>query len=168
MTTTRDGFVLDPDTGIAAISHDPGDTIDHPVDYAGWLRGGDQDWSPRSVYHAGAIVNPTVGNSNAKRYRATTAGRSGNTAPTWPSSSTVTDGGITWTTVGSRPTVSSVSVAAASGITATSQGIDATGNVVTVRVSGGTAGSTYRVTVTATLSTGEVVERSFDVIVEDL
>lgn len=159
-------FEINPVNGVPMIDKDAGDTLDYRIAYHEWLRGGDVDWSPRAVYALGQTVWPRVGNSNAKRYRCTAAGRAGSTQPTWASSGAVTDGGVTWTTIGAVPTMASASASADSGITVGSATVDATGNVVTVRISGGTAGQTYRVTVAATLSTGEVVEMSFDVVVK--
>lgn len=162
-----DRFQDNPVTGIPRIDKDAGDALDYRIAYADFLRGGDVDWSPRATYALGQTLWPRIANSNQKRYRCTTPGQAGTTRPTWPSSSTVTDGSVVWTTIGAVPTVSSAVASGDTGITVGTATVDATGNVVTVRVSGGTAGQTYRVTVTATLSTSETVERSFDVMVRD-
>ena len=44
----------------------------------------------------GAIVQPLTAQNNGLIYEVTTAGTSGSSEPTWPSSGTVTDGGVTW------------------------------------------------------------------------
>jgi hypothetical protein len=53
-------------------------------------------WLPNHAYAAGAVVTETTG---LPMWRATVAGTSAGTEPTWPAASpwTVTDGGVTWT-----------------------------------------------------------------------
>jgi len=55
-------------------------------------------WRPSTAYNAGALVKPTAG-SNSFFYECTTAGTSGSTEPTWPTTdgATVTDGTVVWT-----------------------------------------------------------------------
>lgn len=57
-------------------------------------------WESNHVYIVGDIVRPTTGNSHV--YRVTTAGTSGSTEPTWPTSSgaTVVNGTATFTEYG--------------------------------------------------------------------
>jgi hypothetical protein len=54
-------------------------------------------WTASTAYPLGAIVRPTTG--NGRTYRATTAGTTAATQPTWPTTAggTVTDGTVTWT-----------------------------------------------------------------------
>lgn len=63
-----------------------------PVDYAVWIAG--------TVYALGAERIPTA--RNGHYYAVTTAGTSGATEPTWPTTSgaTVTDGTVVWTEQG--------------------------------------------------------------------
>jgi len=55
-------------------------------------------WQPSTAYSAGALVKPTAG-SNSFFYECTTAGTSGTTEPTWPTTdgATVTNGTVVWT-----------------------------------------------------------------------
>jgi hypothetical protein len=55
-------------------------------------------WESLHEYAVGDIVTPTT--PNAHIYRVTTAGTSGATEPTWPASSTVTNGSVTFTEYG--------------------------------------------------------------------
>jgi hypothetical protein len=54
-------------------------------------------WAATTAYSVGDLVIPTVG--NGRIYRCTTAGTSGSSQPTWPTTrgGTVSDGGAVWT-----------------------------------------------------------------------
>jgi len=67
---------------------------------------------------------------------------------------------INWTDLGNA-TVSSVSYTPISGLTLTPQGV--TGSVSTVRISGMTHGQIYALEATATLSTGETLNRNVSI-----
>ena len=67
---------------------------------------------------------------------------------------------ISWTDLGNA-TLSSVSYTPISGLTLTSMGVS--GNVSTVRVSGMTHGQIYALEATATLSTGETLNRNISI-----
>ena len=67
---------------------------------------------------------------------------------------------IEWTDLGAA-TVSSVAYTAISGVTMTPQGVS--GSVSTVRLSGLVHGRTYQLEASATLSTGEVLNRNVPV-----
>lgn len=57
-------------------------------------------WAASTAYAVGDTVQPTT--ANGYYYRATVAGTTGTTEPTWPTSAdTVSDGGVTWEYVGS-------------------------------------------------------------------
>jgi hypothetical protein len=64
---------------------------------------------------------------------------------------------ITWTDLGNA-TLASVAYTAIPGVTLTPQGVN--GSVSTVRVSGLVHGRTYQLEATATLSTGETLNRN--------
>lgn len=74
---------------------------------ATWYVGiiGAPTWAASTAYSAGNYVVPTNFNSLAgstgRIFKCTTAGTSGSTQPTWPTTAggTVTDGGVTWTEV---------------------------------------------------------------------
>lgn len=58
---------------------------------------GAPDWTKTTAYTAGKVVKPVT--ANGRSYRCTTAGTSGATEPTWPTTknATVADGDIVWT-----------------------------------------------------------------------
>lgn len=67
---------------------------------------------------------------------------------------------INWTDLGNA-TVASVSYTPITGLTLTPQGV--TGSVSTVRISGMTHGQIYALEATATLSTGETLNRNVSI-----
>lgn len=62
-------------------------------------------WAASAAYSVGALVAPTTGNDLGHYFKATVAGTSGATEPTWPTvvGQTVTDGTVTWVCMGARP-----------------------------------------------------------------
>ena len=56
-------------------------------------------WAATTAYALGDTVNPTSGKENGFKYVCTTAGTSGASEPTWPTTegATVVDGTVTWT-----------------------------------------------------------------------
>lgn len=62
-------------------------------------------WQASHAYSSGAYVIPTtfgsISGQTGKIFKCTTAGTSGSSQPTWPTSAggTVTDGGVTWTEI---------------------------------------------------------------------
>lgn len=76
---------------------DPSAATSTAADVARWLklRDGTQSWEASKAYPVGTCIAPN--GWQWERYEITTAGTSGTTQPSWPSSGTVTDGGVTWT-----------------------------------------------------------------------
>ena len=76
-------------------------------------------WVASTAYALGDVARPVTGNSHL--YQCTTAGTSGSTQPTWPTTGgTVTDGTAVWTDLGTAATaalVSGPSIATATGVT---------------------------------------------------
>jgi len=60
-------------------------------------------WLAETAYTLGKIVAPA--SPNGRYYQCTTAGTTGSSAPTWPTSlgGTVTDGDAVWTDIGTKP-----------------------------------------------------------------
>lgn len=56
-------------------------------------------WTPSTAYASGDLIVTAQSSNNGRIYRCTTAGTSGASAPTWPTTDggTVTDGTVTWT-----------------------------------------------------------------------
>lgn len=54
-------------------------------------------WAPSTAYSTSDYILPTEAKRNGRFYKCTTAGTSGTTEPTWPTSSTVADGTATHT-----------------------------------------------------------------------
>jgi len=76
---------------------DSGNAIEDPTNgHQGYIAAGTA-WAASTAYSAGDVVHPTT--LNGYVYECTTAGTSGTTEPTWPTTpgDTVTDGGVTWT-----------------------------------------------------------------------
>lgn len=143
-----DGFTWNEADQIHEIDKDPSDDLPYSRQWYPFLRGDDRYWAPRSYYFLGETTTPPREALNGHRYRCTVAGRTGAAQPTWPTSgsTTVTDGGITWTRIGLEDRIASSTWTAETGITAGSDAIDATECVTTVRLSAGTAGQSYVVT----------------------
>jgi len=59
------------------------------------------------TYAVNSAILPTAGKKNWCQYICTVAGTSGSTEPTWPTTGTVSDGGITWTYSGTAPPLKS-------------------------------------------------------------
>ena len=76
-------------------------------------------WVASTAYALGDVARPVTGNSHL--YQCITAGTSGSTQPTWPTTGgTVTDGTAVWTDLGTAATaalVSGPSIATATGVT---------------------------------------------------
>ena len=76
-------------------------------------------WVASTAYNLGDVARPT--SSNSHLYQCTTAGTSGSTQPTWPTSGgTVTDGTAVWTDLGTTVTAALLSLpstATATGVT---------------------------------------------------
>ena len=89
-------------------------------------------WAGSTAYAAGDTISPPTANGHI--YQCTVAGTSGTTPPTtWPTDgSTVTDGGVTWTDMGTQTTIDTVNLAFDSNGTLTSP----TGNVAGITASG--------------------------------
>lgn len=67
-----------------------------------WIKACDPAWGASTVYAINDQVRPTV--NNGYYYTAQTAGTSGATQPTWPTSGTVKDGTVTWLPIQIPPT----------------------------------------------------------------
>lgn len=69
------------------------------------------DWAATTAYSLGDSARPTT--PNGYRYEVTTAGTSGGSEPTWPTTidSTVTDGTIEWTCVAEERDVNEITLA---------------------------------------------------------
>lgn len=145
------------------IEKDPDASLPYTLQWHDWLRGNDQYWSPGTWFRAGDTVTPSKGAHNGRRYRAQDSGVSGSTEPTWPSSSTVGDGGITWEHLGLEDAITSVAWDVPAGLTSVSTAN--TDWTATVTISGGTAGTTYIVRCRITTDAGLVDDRSFRVVV---
>ena len=90
------------DTAIAQLA-EPGTTLDPTTltstaaDVARWLklRNNRLNWGASTAFPVGTCIAPN--GWQWERYKVTTAGTSGASEPTWPSSGTVSDGSVTWT-----------------------------------------------------------------------
>ena len=88
--------------GVDDITLTPTDTLD--------------DWAATTAYTLGNRVEPTT--PNTYKYECTTAGTSGGSEPTWPTSAigdTVVDGTCVWTLVGKRHEITEITLALSSG-----------------------------------------------------
>lgn len=57
-------------------------------------------WGAAAVVEAGDLIRPTPANQNGHVFRANNAGTTGASEPTWPTTGTVGDNGITWAEAG--------------------------------------------------------------------
>lgn len=153
------GFTLGAD-GVYRIEKDPDDTLPYSIQWYDWLRGANKYWAPRVFVRPGEIYTPSKAALNGHAYRCTTGGTTATTEPTWPTSATVTDGGVVWTEIGLEDTVST-SAWAAGDLTDTGAAIDSTGCVTTVTLAGLTAGQDYEVTNSIVTTAGKHHDQSF-------
>ena len=79
------------------LNGDSGVDANQPDDLYKLLKG--TAWEASTAYSLGDIVVPTAGLENGFRYECTTAGTSGGSEPTWPTTegATKTDGTVVWT-----------------------------------------------------------------------
>jgi hypothetical protein len=150
----EEGFTWNAVERIWEIDKDPDATIICRLHWYQWLRGDDQYWKPRAYIDIGDTYTPQHEAQNGRRYRCTVGGRTGATAPTWPTSSTVTDGGVTWSHIGLEDRLDTIDFTASTGLTVDSDAKDATETVAEVTLSGGTAGQSYLVTCAITTDGG--------------
>jgi len=70
-----------------------------------WTEDTPPEWAQFTIYSIGNFVVPVT--KNGHRYRCTTAGTSGASEPTWPTTKagTVVDGSVTWTENGKLPSL---------------------------------------------------------------
>lgn len=107
-------------------------------------------WASATAYTKDRIVRPTTGNGYL--YRATGAGTSGGSEPTWPTTvgATVTDSGVTWTNIGvavmiidaADVTYSSATISATHGALYKDTGTPSTSPLIGLLDFGGTITST--------------------------
>lgn len=145
------------------IEKDANASLPYTLQWHDWLRGSDQFWSKSTWFRAGDTVTPSKANHNGKRYRANDSGVSSTTEPTWPASSTVVDGGITWEYLGAEDAIASVAWTVATGLTNVST--SNTDWTATIVLSGGTVDTTYTVACRVTTDAGYIDDRSFRVVV---
>lgn len=74
-----------------------GQALGAPANYYLGLHVTQGVWTASTAYTVGQYVTPTT--SNGRLYKCTTAGTTGASQPTWPTTNagTVVDGGVTWT-----------------------------------------------------------------------
>ena len=111
-------------------------------------------WQASSTYSAGATLVPTSLNSTGYVYQCTTAGTSGTTEPTWPTTTglTVTDGTATWSCAATTSPMLQVgeTVTVQGENTAQAEAVTVTGSSVSVNPSmaGVTPGLVFQATFT--------------------
>jgi hypothetical protein len=121
---------------------------------------------PAGYYAVGDYIRPQ--RSSGYLYVATSAGFAGHREPRWLTADVIVDGSVVWAPrlVGGAglPTIASVTWTSvgASGLTIAEQSFS--GYRIRANVSGGVIGGRYRVEAEATISTGEIVIRTFEVI----
>ncbi len=121
---------------------------------------------PAGYYAAGDYVRPR--SANGYLYVATTPGFARHREPRWPSSDELVDGSVVWAPrlIGGTglPTISSVawSSTGLTGLTIGNESLE--GYRIRATATGGVVGAEYRVDAEATISTGQIVTTSFEVV----
>jgi len=163
----RGEFVWNEQQQIFEIEKDPDEDAPFSIHWYDALRGADRYWTPRSYFVPGDTVTPPREAINGHRYRCTIGGRTGGSAPVWPTTgtNTVTDGGVTWTRIGLEDRIATSTWTVETGIDDGTDSIDATECVTTLRLSGGTLGRGYIVTNAIVTDAGYDFNQRFRVLI---